>query len=153
MKPFDQAAFSPAGAGMLVADQFGRHIIRITADQTGGRLGAFEAEVPPNAGPPLHIHDAEDEFFRVLSGQFAFWCNGARVDLGPDGTLIVPRGAVHRFENIGTTVGRLMVVVTPGGFEGFFPAVAENPPASPQAMEALARRFHLRFAAEAADAA
>ncbi|MBE0553904.1 MAG: cupin domain-containing protein, partial [Rhodobacteraceae bacterium] len=120
MQPFEQAAFSPAGAGQIVTDRFGRHTIRIAAAETGGRLGVFEAEVPPGEGPPPHIHDHEDEFFRVLSGSFAFWCNGARVDLTADGTLVVPRGAVHRFQNTGSTPGRLMCVMTPGGFEGFF---------------------------------
>jgi len=153
MQPFEQAAFSPAGAGQIVTDRFGRHTIRIAAAETGGRLGVFEAEVPPGEGPPPHIHDHEDEFFRVLSGSFAFWCNGARVDLTADGTLVVPRGAVHRFQNTGSTPGRLMCVMTPGGFEGFFPAVAANPPESPAAMEAIASRFHLRFVMDAAEAA
>lgn len=152
MITFETAAFSPAGAGSI-ADAFGRHIIRITADQTGGRLGCFEAEVPAGEGPPPHIHDAEDEFFRVLSGRFGFWCNGAQVDLAEGGTICVPRGAVHRFQNIGETEGRLMVVMTPGGFEGFFPAVAAELPATPAEIEALAARFNLRFVAEAAAAA
>ncbi|MEI4470006.1 cupin domain-containing protein [Frigidibacter sp. MR17.24] len=144
MKPFDTAAFSPAGAGRL-ATGFGPHMIRISAEQTGGRLGVFEAEVPPGEGPPLHVHDREDEFFRVLSGRFAFWCNGTRVDLTEGGVIVVPRGAVHRFQNVGTTPGAIMTVVTPGGFEGFFAAVETERPAGPFEIDALAERFALRF--------
>lgn len=152
MNGFTRAAFSAPGAG-TIADAFGRHIIRITADQTGGALGLFEAEVPAGEGPPPHIHEAEEEFFRVLEGQFAFWCAGDRVDLTTGGTIAIPRGKVHRFQNIGTSLGRLMVVMTPGGFEGFFPAVAAERPEGPEAVAAIAARFHLRFVPEALGAA
>jgi mannose-6-phosphate isomerase-like protein (cupin superfamily) len=144
MTTFDQAAFSAPGAGTR-AQGFGPHIIRISADQTGGRLGVFEAEVPPGEGPPPHVHDREEEFFRILEGRFAFWCDGQRVDLGAGGVIVVPRGAVHRFQNIGETLGRLMIVMTPGGFEGFFPAVEAEAPQSPQEIDTLAARFGLRF--------
>lgn len=144
MQTFDQAAFSAPGAGTLVQG-FGPHVIRIPAAQTGGRLGVFEADVPPGEGPPPHVHDREDEFFRVLEGRFAFWCNDRRVELGAGGVIVVPRGAVHRFQNIGESVGRLMTLVTPGGFEGFFAAVEEEAPRSPQETDALAARFGLRF--------
>lgn len=144
MKSFDQTVFSAPGAGVL-AQGFGPHVIRISSAQTGGRLGAFEAEVPAGEGPPPHVHDKEDEFFRVLAGRFAFWCNGERVELGADGMLVVPRGAVHRFQNVGDAPGRLLCIMTPGGFEGFFAAVEEEKPAMPTEIDALAARFNLRF--------
>lgn len=152
MTQFDTAAFSPAGAGSD-AMAFGRHTIRITADQTGGRLGCFECEVPPGEGPPMHVHEKEEEFFRVLDGTFAFWCNGTRVELGAGGLLVVPRGAVHRFQNVGATVGHLMVVMTPGGFEGFFPAVAAAKATTPDEIGLIAARHNLRFVMEAAEVA
>jgi mannose-6-phosphate isomerase-like protein (cupin superfamily) len=152
MIPFDKAAFSHSGAG-VPAFAFGRHSIRITADQTGGSLGCFEDEVPAGEGPPFHVHDNEDEFFRVLEGRFAFWCNGTRVDLAEGGVICVPRGAVHRFQNIGQGLGRVMVVVTPGGFEGFFHAVDAAPGASMEQIGQIAAQFNLRFVFDAAEAA
>lgn len=144
MTLFTRAVFSQPGSGRI-ADAFGRHIIRITADQTGGRLGVFEAEVPAGEGPPFHVHDREEEFFLVLSGQFGFWCEGDHVTLGAGGTIVIPRGTAHRFQNVGDEAGRILVVVTPGGFEGFFPAAATEAPASPEAVADLAARFNLRF--------
>ena len=152
MTPFTQAAFSTSDAG-TEALAFGRHIIRITADQTGGSLGCFEAEVPAGEGPPFHVHEKEEEFFRVIDGTFAFWCNGARVDLDAGSVICVPRGAVHRFQNIGQTTGRLMVVMTPGGFEGFFPAVAREPGTSPERICQIGEQFNIRFVFDAAAAA
>jgi mannose-6-phosphate isomerase-like protein (cupin superfamily) len=144
MTTFEQAAFSRSGAGDE-ALAFGRHIIRITAEQTGGSLGCFESEVPAGDGPPLHAHEKEEEFFRVLEGHFAFWCNGVRVELTEGGVICVPRGAEHRFQNIGTSMGRLMVVITPGGFEGFFPAVAREGEASMERICQIGEQFNLRF--------
>ncbi len=152
MKTFDQAVVSTAGAGTL-AFGFGPHTIRISADQTGGSLGVFEDEVPAGEGPPPHVHDNEEEFFRVLEGRFAFWCNGTRVELEEGGLIVVPRGAVHRFQNIGETTGRLMIMMTPGGFEGFFKAVETEAPATPGEIDALAARFSLRFVPPLAQAA
>lgn len=152
MPPFEQAAFSPAGAGRD-AFAFGRHKIRISAEMTGGALGCFDAEVPPGEGPPPHIHDKEDEFFHVIEGDFAFWCEGARVDLCKGGVIAIPRGKVHRFQNVGTTTGHLLIVVTPGGFEGFFPAVeAAGDVPMPRILE-IAAAHNLRFVLDAAEAA
>ncbi len=99
------------------------------------------------------MHEKEDEFFRILEGRFAFWCNGARVDLAEGGVICVPRGAVHRFQNVGGTMGRIMVVVTPRGFEGFFPAVDAVPGASMDEIGQIAARYNLRFVVDAAEAA
>ncbi|MBD3219962.1 hypothetical protein GF314_01860 [bacterium] len=44
----------------------------ITAEQTGGTFSIFEEITPPGMGPPLHIHHAEEEFFRVLAGRYRF---------------------------------------------------------------------------------
>ena len=152
MDTLQQAAFSLAGAGQE-ALAFGRHMIRITADQTGGALGCFESEVPPGEGPPPHVHEKEDEFIHVTAGRFAFWCAGARVELTAGGMIAIPRGAVHNFQNIGPDLGRLTVVVTPGGFEGFFAAVAAEPGAPMERVFEIAAAHNLRFVMPAAEAA
>lgn len=144
MKPFTSAAISPHDHG-TPAMAFGEHIIRITAADTGGTFGMFEAIVPPAGGPPLHVHDREDEFFRVLAGRFGFWCAGAYAELEVGGCIALPRGVPHRFENVGETEGRVMVVVTPGGFESFFPVVALCRPETPEQNAAVASDFGLTF--------
>ena len=39
-----------------------------TRDRTGGALGLVRQTIAPKSGPPTHIHQAEDEFFYVVSG-------------------------------------------------------------------------------------
>lgn len=147
MRTFAHPAISPCDDG-TVAMAFGKHIIRIFAEDTGGSCGVLEAVVPPGEGAPLHVHAREDELFRVLAGRFGFWCAGEYAELTEGGCIVLPRGLPHRFQNIGETEGRLMVVVTPGGFESFFPAVAREKPQAPADVAALAMRFGLTFPSE-----
>ena len=79
--------------------------------------------------------------------------NAARVDLAEGAVICVPRGSVHRFQNIGQSTGRLMVVMTPGGFEGFFAAAAREPEATPERICQIGEQFDLRFVFDHAVAA
>lgn len=144
MKPFKHAAISPPSHGTH-AMAFGPHIIRIMAAETGGNLGMLEAFVAPGEGPPSHTHEREDEFFRVLSGSFGFWCGDDYVELGIGGCISLPRGIPHRFRNIGDTEGHLMAIVTPGGFESFFPRVELCKPETPEQIASIAADFGLTF--------
>jgi quercetin dioxygenase-like cupin family protein len=91
-----------------------------TREQTGGALGLFRQTIAPKSGPPTHIHQAEDEFFYVVNGEFKFKL-GDRVVSAPARSIVfVPRGIAHTFQNVGTEPGVLLVGVTPGGFEKMF---------------------------------
>ncbi len=144
MKKFSRPAASPAGHG-TPAGAFGRHVIRMMAANTGGTFGMFEAVVAPGEGPPLHVHEREEELFRVLKGRFGFWCAGDYLELTAGGCIALPRGIPHRFENIGSEDGELMVIVTPGGFEAFFPMVELCKPETPEQVAALAGEFGVTF--------
>lgn len=141
MKDFKAAVVSEAGAGRM-AFGFGPHLIRMTAEETGATYGLLELDMPAGEGPPLHVHEREEEFFRVLSGRFLFVCGDHATELTEGGCILLPRGVPHRFQNIGDGMGRLMVIVTPGGFEGFFGAV-EGVALSD--VDSIAGSFALRF--------
>ncbi len=102
------------------------HVIHATAADTGGSMGVFEAVIGPGNGPHWHMHTREDELFQVISGQFRFWCGAETFDGGPGAVVVAPRNLRHRWVNIGDTVGRMLVVVTPGGFEAFFHDIARE---------------------------
>ena len=54
---------------------------------------------PHRAGPPLHIHFAEDENGQVRSGTLSAVCNGRRITAGAGETVSFPRGSAHRWWN------------------------------------------------------
>lgn len=144
MSSLTRAVASPPNAG-LPTRAFGTYLIRFTAAATGGGMGLFEINLPAGEGPPLHVHEREDEFFRVLSGRFSFRCGDEAVELEEGGCILLPRGMPHTFLALGEGENRLMCIVTPGGFEGFFPDVDRERPATPEALAALAARYGVRF--------
>jgi mannose-6-phosphate isomerase-like protein (cupin superfamily) len=118
----------------VTTEALGTQHIRMTAAQTGGRLGVFDIVVLPGEGPPMHVHDREDEFFRILEGTLDIWCGTDHAVAGAGACVFLPRGIPHRFQNITGAEARAMVMVTPGRFEGFFgalqPRMAEGVPAA-----------------------
>ncbi len=106
-------------------------IIRATAADTGGTYTMIEAIASPGNGPPPHIHKNEDESLYVLDGEFEILNGKHLVRAKPGALAFVPRGTVHRFRCIGDRTGRMLLVYTPGGIEGFFreagmPAVGDG---------------------------
>lgn len=122
--------------------------ISLTAEQTGSRIGMFESLDPPGYGPPRHIHHREDETFHVQFGEVEFWINGhARIE-GPGSVVFVPRGTEHSFRVTGDRPARMLTIVTPGGFEGFFAEMARLNCRIPEDMDEIAAvgaRFNLTF--------
>ena len=57
---------------------------------------------------------------------------------------ILPRDVPRGFRNVASTPGRLLFVITPGGLEQYFLAVAKcPPPPNPAQLAELARPFGL----------
>jgi mannose-6-phosphate isomerase-like protein (cupin superfamily) len=94
--------------------------IKISSRDTGGAFTVFESRTLPLHGPPLHIHHEQDEAWRVLEGEFLFEVDGQEIFAGKGATVFAPKGTRHTFQNIGTTPGRLMTTVVPGGLDLFF---------------------------------
>lgn len=118
------------------------------AGDTNGSIGIFESTDAPGAGPPRHIHHDADETFFVLSGEVEFLLNGVRVYRTVGETVFVPRGHEHCFRVVGEQPARMLTIMTPGGFEGFFDAVAKEGLRLPEDLTRAAeigRAFHLEF--------
>ncbi|MDQ4078413.1 MAG: quercetin 2,3-dioxygenase [Chloroflexota bacterium] len=94
--------------------------IKATAPETRGAFTMLEVIAMPGGGPPPHTHEREDEAFYVLDGEFELLV-GDQIVRGEPGTYVfVPSGTVHRFGCVGDRPGRILIVFTPGGIEGFF---------------------------------
>ena len=94
--------------------------IKISSRDTDGAYAVFESRTLPLHGPPLHVHHGQDESWRVISGEFVFEVDGQEIFAGPGATVFAPRGSRHTFQNIGTTPGKLITTVVPGGLDLFF---------------------------------
>ena len=116
--------------------------------ESGGAMSIVDSESPAGCGPPRHVLDREDEVFIVLTGECEFWLEGQTFRKGPGETAFIPRGREHTFRVVGDQPSRHLLVLTPGGFEGFFADMARGGFRIPEDMEqvgASAARHSLRF--------
>jgi quercetin dioxygenase-like cupin family protein len=122
--------------------------IRLHGRDTGGVLSVVESIDSPGSGPPPHTHHREDETFQVLEGDFEFSIGDKKIMAKQGATVFAPRGIPHTYRYLGQTPGKLMCVITPSGFEGFFEEIGAMSPQQqqdiPHVME-IAKKFGLEF--------
>ena len=110
-------------------------IMRSTAETTNGAFGLIEHwAMPVGFASPYHTHHREDESFYVLEGDIGFLCDGKWLKAGPGTFVYGPREVPHGFKVIGHSPARMLVMCTPGGFEGFVleqTTPMTDPPSSP----------------------
>lgn len=98
----------------------GIYRIVTTTAQTGGIHFAFDCTEKPGGGPPLHIHETEEEYFFVTEGEFTFFIDGKITKAKAGESAFVPRGMVHCFKNCTNQDARMLALFTPGNIEGYF---------------------------------
>jgi quercetin dioxygenase-like cupin family protein len=87
----------------------------VESGDSNGAVAVFEFDVPAGANVPLaHSHDGYEETIYGLAGVLAWTIEGTRADVGPGDALCIPRGAVHRFDNVGDVDATALAIVTPG---------------------------------------
>ena len=124
-------------------------VFKIDAEDTGGALSIVEHSFAVGALVPPHIHTLEDEFSIVLDGEIGFRSEDQEVVLGAGGYIIKPRGQVHAMWNAGKAPARMIEVISPAGFEGFFRelvAITDVRRPDPAEVGAIGDRYGLPFA-------
>lgn len=106
------------------------------ADDTGGRLAAWEHLLPHGSSPPLHVHHSDDEAWLVLEGSVTFQVAESTWTAEPGAFVWAPRGLAHTFR-VDSPTARLLGLAIPGGFDRFVlatgrPAEAPALPPPPQ---------------------
>lgn len=124
------------------------HVYRIltTTEVTGGFYTIIEGIIPPeDPGPPPHTHSREDESFYIVEGNFKFFLGDEEIKADPGDYIHCPRRIRHTFRNVGKSRGKVLVVVSPSGFEKFLQEVGEAvqagttsvPPPDPEHIQKL----------------
>lgn len=87
----------------------------LTGEDSAGSLAAFELTVRggERLAAPAHSHDHYEESIYGLDGVLTWTVDGRPIEVGPGQALCIPRGAVHRFDNLGTQTAKALCVITP----------------------------------------
>jgi quercetin dioxygenase-like cupin family protein len=90
-------------------------------EATGGAFSIVEERAALGCMTPRHVHSRESETFIVLDGALEGWFEGT-TQLVEAGSLIhLPAGREHAFR-IASASAHFYTLITPAGFESFFPA-------------------------------
>jgi quercetin dioxygenase-like cupin family protein len=103
--------------------------VKATAAQTGGLFGLKESRAPRGSGPPLHVHEHEDEACYVLEGEVTFFVGQDVIPASAGAWVYLPKRIPHSLR-IESGEAKTLWLVVPGGFESFFvdtfPAAVEG---------------------------
>jgi quercetin dioxygenase-like cupin family protein len=87
----------------------------LSGDDTNGSVSVFEVSVPAGQklAAPAHKNDAYEETLYGIKGVLTWTIDGEVIEVGPGQAVCIPRGAVHRFDNLGTEDAKQLSIITP----------------------------------------
>ncbi len=87
----------------------------LTSEDSNGSVSVFEFSVPAGEKlmAPAHKNDAYEEIVYGIEGVLTWTVDGTPIEVGPGQALCIPRGAVHRFDNLGGADVKQLVVISP----------------------------------------
>ena len=113
--------------------------------EAGQRFSLVEHPMSPRAlAAPLHLHTREDEYSFVLQGRMGALLGDDVVEAGPGDLVFKPRNQWHTFWNAGDEPCRILEIISPAGFEGFFRELVDLGgalQADPEALVQLNERY------------
>ena len=121
---------------------------KLWGEDTGGAISIVEHPFPVGALVPPHLHTREDEYSIVTEGEIGFRSGDQEVELGAGGYITKSRGELHAMWNAGKVPARMIEIISPAGFEGFFREVADLAAAGPPLFDriaTLAANYGLEF--------
>ena len=119
---------------------------KASGPENDGRFDFFVLDIGYLTGPPLHVHEAQEDTFYVLEGVVTVQLGDDVVDLTAGDYGSAPPGVPHTFTNAREDQGpvRIVNLMTPGiGFDRYIEqvnALAESG-SDTAAMEQLASQF------------
>ena len=141
-------AYQPGEAKTV---SFGANIVTFLArrEDTAGiySLTEFTLAPPPVPGPSLHSHKDAHEAMYILEGELDVTIGEQTMRMPTGSFVYVPRGMWHTLANPGPGPTKLLIILTPPGYEGFWDEMAKHlasgTPPSPEMVAALQQKYHL----------
>jgi quercetin dioxygenase-like cupin family protein len=87
----------------------------LTGEDSNSNMSVFEVLVPTGQKlvAPAHKNDAYEETLYGIEGVLTWTVDGKPIEVGPGQALCIPRGAVHRFDNLGNEDVKQLAVISP----------------------------------------
>jgi mannose-6-phosphate isomerase-like protein (cupin superfamily) len=152
-----ESRFDGSGGPRIIGPSDGKSVdleslgVRFMAwtGETGGGFSLVEHPIPPRGlCAPLHKHSREDEYSYVIEGRMGALLDDETVFAEVGDFVFKPRNQWHTFWNAGEEPCRILEIISPGGFEGFFDELAAamgSADFDPRQTAALGARYGVEF--------
>jgi quercetin dioxygenase-like cupin family protein len=108
-----------------------RQTFKLTGKDTNGLFTLIEEENEPGTGIPAHVHENEDEVFKVLEGEMELTVGNNTTILKAGDLAFGPRGIPHSWKIVGNSKAKVILSVFPAGIEDMFEELGALPPGPP----------------------
>jgi mannose-6-phosphate isomerase-like protein (cupin superfamily) len=117
------------------------------ATDTDGGFSLVEHPMAPRAlAAPLHRHSREDEYSYVLEGRMGADLGGEIVYAEAGDLVFKPRGEWQTFWNADDEPCRILEIISPAGFEGYFEEIVDmTAEPGPETVAPIAARYGLEL--------
>jgi len=92
----------------------------VSSEDTHGAWSLVELKEMPGYHTNTHRHNHTDEAFYVIEGVLTVRINDTLSDYPAGSYVLIPRGTAHAQGNRGKVSARILLTMTPGGFERSF---------------------------------
>ena len=119
--------FRGTGTGPMFLGPGDTYTFLATTAETDGAYFVLEGLVPPDAGPPPHIHHDQVETFYIVEGQLEVMVDGQVREAKAGDFLHVSKGSPHSFINRSRASAKIIATFVPAGnAERFFREALEE---------------------------
>ena len=87
----------------------------LAGEDSNSNMSVFEVLVPAGQklAAPAHKNDAYEDTLYGIEGVLTWTVDGKPIEVGPGQALCIPRGAVHRFDNLGNEDVKQLAIISP----------------------------------------
>ena len=115
-----------------------RIAVRLSSLDTNGAYAIVESIAAPGCATPMHLHRNEAEHFVIIAGSYRIAIGEKIFEVSAGASITLPKGVPHSWRNISSEPGRMVVILTPGGFEQCVQTIRNSPP---ERLEAVAASY------------
>lgn len=115
-----------------------RIAVRLSNRDTNGMYAIVESVAAPGCATPMHLHRNEAEQVLIIEGAYRIAVGEKVFEMSGGDSITLPRGVPHSWRNISSELGRMVVILTPAGFEQCVQTILNSPP---EKLEAVAASY------------
>ena len=124
-----------------------KQTFKLTGKDTNGLFTLIEEENEPGTGIPPHVHENEDEVFKVIEGEMELTVGDKTTILKAGDLAFGPRGIPHSWKIVGNSKAKVILSVFPAGIEDMFEELGTLPPGPPDfpKVAEICGRYGIKF--------